>query len=54
MKRPAKRPIAMLSTLYGINSKTTVNYTVTKHFNERKCVPELIKNLNKNDIVIME
>ena len=44
----------MLSSLYGVESQTTVNYTITKHFNERKCVPELISVLKKEDIVIMD
>ena len=52
--RVAKRPLAMLSSLYGVESLTTVNYTMTKHFNERMCVPALIENLQKEDIVIMD
>ena len=44
----------MLSSLYGVKSLSTRNYTVTKHFNERKCVPELISCLSKGDIVIMD
>ena len=35
--RPAKRPLAMLSALTGIQTDTIVNYTITKSFNERKC-----------------
>ena len=54
MKRTAKRPIAMLSSLYGVESLTTVNYTITQHFNERTCVPTLIEHLQKDDIVIMD
>jgi len=52
--RPAKRPLAMLSALSGVYTDTIHNYTITKHFNERKCVPELIQNLKKQDIVIMD
>ena len=52
--RQAKRPLAMLSSLYGVESQTTLNYTITSHFNERRCVPELINVLNKDDIVIMD
>ena len=54
VRRTAKRPIAMLSSLYGVESLTTVNYTITKHFNERTCVPTLIENLQKDDIVVMD
>jgi len=54
VKRTAKRPIAMLSSLYGVESLTTVNYTITQHFNERTCVPTLIEHLQKDDIVIMD
>jgi len=53
-KRPAKRPLIMLSALTGIFSDTIVDYTLTKHFNERSCVFPLIKNLKKNDIVILD
>ena len=53
-KRPAKRPLIMLSALTGIFSDTIVDYTLTKHFNERACVIPLIKNLKKNDIVILD
>jgi len=52
--RAAKRPLAMLSALVGIQSDTITNYTVTTHFNERKCVYTLTKNLNIGDIVIMD
>jgi len=52
--RKAKRAMAMLSTLNGLESKTTVNYTITKHFNERKCVPQLIQHLPKDSVVIMD
>ena len=52
--REAKRPLAMLSSLYNVESQSTVNYTITKHFNERKCVPELINVLQREDIVIMD
>ena len=52
--RAAKRPLAMLSSLYGVESQTTFNYTITKHFNERKCVPKLISVLKKGNIVIMD
>ena len=44
----------MLSALTGIFSDTIVDYTLTKHFNERACVIPLIKNLKKNDIVILD
>lgn len=44
----------MLSSLYGVESLTTVNYTITKHFNERTCVPTLIEQLQKDDIVVMD
>ena len=44
----------MLSSLYGVESQTTFNHTITKHFNERKCVPELISVLKKGNIVIMD
>lgn len=52
--RPAKRPLAMLSALIGIQTDTITNYTITKHFNERKCVPYLTQNLNFGDIIIMD
>lgn len=44
----------MLSALYGVNSNTMVDYVITKHFNERKCVPTLIDKLPKDCIVIMD
>ena len=54
VKRKAKRPLAMLSSLHGINSDTTINYCITKHFNERKTIEFLIKDLPKGSIVIMD
>jgi hypothetical protein len=45
--RPAKKPICMLSALTGIQTDTIMNYTITKHFNERKAVYDLIKPLKK-------
>ena len=53
-KRPAKRPIAMLSALTGINTDTIVNYSVTTHFNERTVVEKLIENLDSKDVVILD
>jgi len=52
--RPAKNPICMLSALTGIQTDTIVNYTITKHFNERQCVHELVKPLKKGDIVLFD
>ena len=52
--RKAKRPLAMLSSLSGVNSDTIHNYTVTKHFNERLVVPELISQLKPGDIVLLD
>ena len=52
--RKAKRPLAMLSSLSGVNSDTIHNYTVTKHFNERLVVPELISKLKPGDIVLLD
>jgi len=54
VRRKAKRPIAMLSSLHGINTDTTINYCITKHFNERKTIEFLIKDLSKGSIVIMD
>ena len=52
--RPAKNPICMLSALTGIQTDTIVNYTITKHFNERTCVRELVKPLKKDDILLFD
>ena len=54
VSRPAKKPICMLSALTGIQTDTIVNYTVTKHFNERQCVYDLVKPLQKDDIVLFD
>jgi len=54
IRRPAKKPLAMLSALTGLQTDTIVNYTVTKHFNERKCVYSLIENLTSVDTVILD
>jgi len=43
----------MLSSLYCVQSQTTRNYTITKHFNEHNCVPSLIKDLPIYSIVII-
>jgi hypothetical protein len=52
--RPAKNPICMLSALTGIQTDTIVNYTITKHFNERQCVYDLVKPLKKDDIILFD
>ena len=44
----------MLSALTGIQSDTVVNYTITKHFNERTCIEPLISNLTQKDTVILD
>ena len=54
IRRPAKRPLAMLSALTGIQTDTIINYTITKHFNERKCIEELIHGLTSKDTVILD
>ena len=54
VQRPAKRPLAMLSALTGIQSDTIVNYTITKHFNERRCISDLINGLSIKDTVILD
>ena len=54
VRHPAKRPLAMLSALTGIQSDTIVNYTITKHFNERRCISELIDGLSIKDTVILD
>ena len=54
VRRPAKRPLAMLSALTGIQSDTIVNYTLTKHFNERKCVIPLLCGLTHKDTVLLD
>jgi len=33
---------------------TIINYTITKHFNERKCIEELIRGLTSKDTVILD
>ena len=52
--RCSKRPIAMLSALIGIQTDTITNYTITKHFNERKEVYNLVQNLSVGDTIIMD
>ena len=42
--RPAKRPLAMLSSIVDVRSSVCVDYTVTSHFNERKAFREIIDN----------
>ena len=44
----------MLSVLYGIQTDSIVNYSITKNFNERDAIHFLIKDLNKNSIVILD
>ena len=44
----------MLSALTGIHTDTIVNYTITKHFNERKCIEHLIERLSLKDTVILD
>ena len=44
----------MLSALTGIQTDTIVNYTVTKHFNERACIEQLIETLSYKDTVPKE
>jgi DNA-binding MurR/RpiR family transcriptional regulator len=54
VSRCAKRPIAMLSTLVDVHSNIIHAFTVTKHFNERKAVEELIHRLKPGDTVICD
>lgn len=54
IKKPAKKPLAMLSSLIGINTDTVVNYTITKSFNEREFISPLIDNLDRKDTVILD
>lgn len=44
----------MLSALTGIQSDTIVDYTITKHFNERSCIEQLISSLTIKDTVILD
>lgn len=53
-RRRAKKPLAMLSSLTGVLSDTIVDYTITKHFNERECIKQLVSGLNPHDIVIFD
>ncbi len=54
VSRNAKRPICMLSALVGLQTDTIKDFTITKHFNERKCVLEHFNVLNPCDVVIMD
>jgi hypothetical protein len=52
--RKAKRPMAMLTTLVDVHSKTIYRYTLTKHFNERAAAVVLLPELEKGDTVICD
>lgn len=54
VRRCAKRPIAMLSALVDVYTKHVHAYTVTKHFNERLAVSDLLPFLKKGDTVICD
>lgn len=54
VSRCAKRPIAMLSALVDVHSNTIHAFTVTKHFNERKAVEELMSRLKPGDTIICD
>jgi hypothetical protein len=52
--RPAKRPIAMLSSMVDVKTKTCYDSIVTKHFNERKAAKILFESTIKGDTVIFD
>lgn len=52
--RCSKRPLLMCSALLGIQTDTIVDYTITKHFNERLEVYKLVQNLSIGDIILMD
>ena len=55
VSRPAKRPIMMLSSALNVNTKTCANFSLTKHFNERKSAKFLVSSVGKEgDIFIFD
>jgi hypothetical protein len=52
--RPAKRPIAMLSSMLDVNTKTCFDAVVTKHFNERVAAKELFTTTIKGDTMLFD
>jgi hypothetical protein len=54
VRRCAKRPLAMLSSLIDVHTRRVYAYTITKHFNERKAVTDLLGRLHPGDTVICD
>ena len=53
--RPAKRPIMMLSSVLNVNTKVCANFSLTKHFNERKSAKFLVSSVGKEgDVFIFD
>ena len=42
VSRPAKRPLAMLSSIVDVRSKACVDFVLTNHFNERKAFSSML------------
>lgn len=52
--RPAKRIMCMLSSLVDTSTRCCVDFTITKHFNERTAAQTLFRSTKKNDIVLFD
>ena len=54
VSRPAKRIMCMLSSLVDTQSRCCIDFTITKHFNERTAAETLLRSTRKNDIVLFD
>ncbi len=44
----------LISSLYDIDNKIPINYTISKQFNERKLLTSQLKYIKKGDIIVMD
>jgi hypothetical protein len=54
VSRPAKRPLAMLSSMLDVHTKTCFDAVVTPHFDERAAARELLSATIKGDTLLFD
>ena len=54
VKRPAKRPLVMLSSMLNVNTQTVHDFRLTKHFNERIAATEMLSSVTEQDTLVFD
>lgn len=54
VSRPAKRHLVMLSSMVDVETRSCVDYELTKHFNERMAAVSMLRSVQKGDTLVFD